>query len=206
MRKASLILFFVIAIGVTKMAAFADSNIQVTIETTKGAIKGELFGDKVPRTVANFVNLAQRGYYDEITFHRVIPNFMIQTGDPKGDGTGGPGYSFEDEFDPTLKHSGPGVFSMANRGPATNGSQFFITHVATDWLDGKHSVFGKVTSGQDVVNGIAQGDKIVRIVVEGNVSALLEKEKANVAKWNTVLDANFPKLSRVADAKGTQAQ
>lgn len=129
-----------------------------TIKTNKGTIKLELFEDKVPKTVENFVKLASDGFYNGLKFHRVIPDFMIQTGCPQGTGTGGPGYKFADEFHPDLKHDGPGVLSMANAGPNTNGSQFFITHVATDWLDGKHSVFGKVLEGQDVVDSIAQDD------------------------------------------------
>ncbi len=139
-----------------------------TIDTVRGPIVLELYAAKTPRTVNNFVNLAQDGYYDGTTFHRVIPDFMIQGGDPTGTGRGGPGYTFKDEFDPTLKHSGPGVLSMANAGPGTNGSQFFITHVATPWLDGKHSVFGKVVKGQDVVDAIQGGDVInsVKISVE----------------------------------------
>lgn len=135
------------------------------IETEKGTIKILLHGDKVPKTCANFEKLANDGFYNGLTFHRVIPNFMIQGGCPQGTGTGGPGYQFEDEFHPELKHDGPGVLSMANSGPNTNGSQFFITHVRTDWLDGKHSVFGHVTEGQNVVNAINQGDKIVRITI-----------------------------------------
>src|SRR6056297_181387 len=121
-----------------------------TITTNRGAIRLELFEEKTPKTVANFVKLASDGFYDGLKFHRVIPDFMIQTGCPKGTGTGGPGYTFEDEFHADLKHDGPGVLSMANAGPNTNGSQFYITHVKTDWLDGKHSVFGKVLEGQDV--------------------------------------------------------
>ena len=136
-----------------------------TIETNKGTIRLELFADKVPKTVANFEKLAKDGFYDGLKFHRVIENFMIQTGCPKGTGTGGPGYQFADEFHPDLKHDGPGILSMANAGPNTNGSQFFITHVATDWLDRKHSVFGKVIEGQDVVDAIAQGDKMVKVTV-----------------------------------------
>ena len=127
------------------------------IDTDRGTIRVELFDDKVPNTVANFVKLARDGFYDGLTFHRVIADFMVQGGCPEGTGTGGPGYQFDDEFHPELKHSGPGVLSMANAGPNTNGSQFFITHVATPWLDGKHSVFGQVTEGQDVVDSIAQG-------------------------------------------------
>ena len=171
----------------------AETNVTVKIETTKGTITAKLYADEVPVTVANFVNLAQRGFYDGITFHRVISDFMIQTGDPMGNGTGGPGYQFADEINPKLKHSGPGVLSMANAGPNTNGSQFFITHLPTPWLDGKHAVFGQVTSGQDVVNAIKQGDKMIKVTVEGDTAAVLEKSKDNIAKWNTVLDQRFPK-------------
>ena len=139
-----------------------------TIDTHRGAVVLKLYAAQAPRTVNNFVSLAQDGFYDGVTFHRVIKDFMIQGGDPDGTGRGGPGYTFKDEFDPALKHDGPGVLSMANAGPNTNGSQFFITHVATPWLDGKHSVFGKVVKGQDVVNVIQQGDVInsVTIAVE----------------------------------------
>jgi peptidyl-prolyl cis-trans isomerase B (cyclophilin B) len=138
-----------------------------TIETNKGTIRAELFADKTPKTVGNFEKLAGEGFYDGLKFHRVIEDFMIQTGCPKGTGTGGPGYKFEDEFDPSLKHDSPGVLSMANSGPNTNGSQFFITHVPTPWLDGKHSVFGKVADqeSQDVVNKIQQGDKMTKVTV-----------------------------------------
>jgi len=136
-----------------------------TIDTSRGTIKLKLYDDKVPKTVANFEKLAKQGFYNGLKFHRVIDNFMIQTGCPQGTGTGGPGYKFADEFHPDLKHSGPGVLSMANAGPNTNGSQFFITHVATPWLDGKHSVFGQVTEGQDVVNAIKQGDVMKSVTV-----------------------------------------
>jgi peptidyl-prolyl cis-trans isomerase B (cyclophilin B) len=176
--------------------AVAETNLVANIETTKGTIKVKLYADKVPMTAANFVNLANRGYYDGIKFHRVIDNFMIQTGDPLGNGTGGPGYQFEDEFDSSLKHTGPGVLSMANAGPGTNGSQFFITHLATPWLDGKHSVFGQVISGQDVVNQIRQGDKMVKVTIEGDASALLAKEDNNIKRWNAVLDRQYPAKKR----------
>ena len=131
-----------------------------TFDTDKGQIRVELFADKAPKTVKNFEDLCEKQFYDGLTFHRVIPDFMIQGGDPQGTGTGGPGYTFEDEFHPELKHDSPGVLSMANAGPNTNGSQFFITHVPTPHLDGKHSVFGKVLEGQDVVDSIEKGDKM----------------------------------------------
>jgi cyclophilin family peptidyl-prolyl cis-trans isomerase len=129
-----------------------------TLSTDKGDIVLELFADKTPRTVNNFVFLANQGYYDGTIFHRVIADFMIQGGDPTGTGTGGPGYRFADEFHPSLKHNKPGIFSMANAGPGTNGSQFFITHVPTPWLDGKHSVFGQVIEGMDVLLSIPPRD------------------------------------------------
>ncbi len=125
----------------------------------------QLHSDKVPQTVGNFTKLSREGFYDGLKFHRVVPNFMIQGGDPKGDGTGGPGYKFADEFHPALKHDGPGVLSMANSGPDTNGSQFFITHTATTHLNGKHSVFGRVIKGQNVVNAIRKDDVIEKIVI-----------------------------------------
>jgi peptidyl-prolyl cis-trans isomerase B (cyclophilin B) len=136
-----------------------------TFTTNKGTIRLELFDDKVPKTVANFEKLCADGFYDGLKFHRVIADFMIQGGCPKGTGTGGPGYTFKDEFHKDLKHDGPGVLSMANSGPNTNGSQFFITHVPTPWLDGKHSVFGRVLEGQDVVDAIEQGDVIEKLTV-----------------------------------------
>ncbi len=129
-----------------------------TFKTEKGDFVAELYADRAPRTVNNFVFLAREGFYDGTTFHRVIHNFMAQGGDPTGSGMGGPGYKFQDEFHPTLKHSGPGILSMANAGPNTNGSQFFITHRATPHLDGKHTVFGRITKGMDVVNSIPERD------------------------------------------------
>jgi peptidyl-prolyl cis-trans isomerase B (cyclophilin B) len=138
---------------------------KATIETGKGTIVIQLHDDKVPKTVENFETLAKKGFYDGLVFHRVIEDFMIQTGCPQGRGTGGPGYTFADEFHPELKHTGPGILSMANAGPNTNGSQFFITHVPCPWLDGKHAVFGKVLEGQDVVDAIKQGDKMIKVTV-----------------------------------------
>ena len=137
-----------------------------TIQTNRGDIVIDLHADKAPRTVNNFVALARDGFYDGVKFHRVIADFMIQGGDPTGSGSGGPGYRFGDEFHPELLHDGPGVLSMANAGPNTNGSQFFITHGATNWLDNKHSVFGKVRSGQDVVDAIQQGDVMESVRIE----------------------------------------
>ena len=136
-----------------------------TIQTNRGDIVLELHQDKTPNTVKNFVDLAEKGYYNGLTFHRVIPDFMIQGGCPDGTGMGGPGYKFADEFDPELRHDGPGVLSMANAGPNTNGSQFFITHVATPHLDGKHSVFGRVVTGQDLVDAVQQGDRMETVTI-----------------------------------------
>ncbi|HEX7339068.1 MAG TPA: peptidylprolyl isomerase [Rhodanobacteraceae bacterium] len=166
-------------------------TITATLHTNRGPIHLVLHADKAPLTVANFVNLAKRGYYDGLNFHRVIADFMIQGGCPEGSGRGGPGYRFEDEFDASLRHDKPGVLSMANAGPGTNGSQFFITHGPTPWLDGKHSVFGVVVSDadQDVVNAVAQGDVIEKVTLEGDVDALLDAQGERVAEWNKVLDA-----------------
>ena len=136
-----------------------------TIETSKGAIRIELHEDRTPKTAANFEKLAGDGFYDGLLFHRVIPNFMIQTGCPQGTGTGGPGYEFEDEFDDSLRHDRAGILSMANAGPNTNGSQFFITHGPTPHLDGKHSVFGVVLEGQEVVDAIEQGDTMEKVSI-----------------------------------------
>lgn len=146
-----------------------DQDVSITIHTNKGDIHLTLFGTKTPKTVTNFLELARNGYYDGLTFHRVIPNFMIQGGCPEGSGRGGPGYKFGDEFDPSLRHDSAGILSMANAGPGTNGSQFFITHEPTPWLDRKHTVFGKVVaeSDQEVVNAIRMGDQITGITIEG---------------------------------------
>ena len=144
----------------------AKKSYTATIKTDRGDIVIDLFADKTPTTVNNFVFLAKDGFYNGVKFHRVIPDFMVQTGDPEGSGRGGPGYRFGDEFHPDLRHTGPGILSMANSGPGTNGSQFFITHVKTNWLDGKHSVFGKVSEGMDVVNAIQQGDVMNEVVIE----------------------------------------
>ena len=157
-------------------------------DTARGPITIELYPDKAPLTVANFVNLAKRGFYDGLSFHRVIADFMIQGGCPEGSGRGGPGYRFEDETNNGVRHE-RGVLSMANAGPSTNGSQFFITHTATAWLDGKHTVFGKVTQGLDVVDSVAQGDVINKITIEGDADAVLAAKADRVAEWNRLLDA-----------------
>ena len=167
--------------------------------TSKGKISATLFASKTPMTVANFLNLAKRGFYNNLKFHRVIPHFMIQGGDPLANGQGGPGYGFPDETKRGLSHDGPGVFSMANSDPPykepytnsgrTNGSQFFITHQATSHLDGKHTVFGKVTKGMDVVNAIIKGDTIKSIQILDSPKALFAAQKKNLSAWNAVLDS-----------------
>lgn len=177
------------------------------IKTNKGEIVCDLEFEKTPITVANFIGLSEgaiknsacspgKPYYNGLTFHRVIPNFMIQGGDPKGTGQGGPGYNFEDEIDASLLFNGPGVLAMANAGPATNGSQFFITHVATDWLNGKHTIFGHVTTGQDVVNKIAQGDKIESITIER------VGDKAKAFDANAIFTAALTKAKKGDDFDG----
>ena len=159
-----------------------------TFDTDRGPIKLELYPDKAPLTVANFVNLAKRGFYDGLNFHRVIADFMVQGGCPEGSGRGGPGYRFEDETGNGVRHE-RGVLSMANAGPNTNGSQFFITHVATPWLDGKHTVFGKVLEGLDVVDSVAGGDAINSVKIDGDVAAVLAAKADRVTEWNKHLSA-----------------
>jgi peptidyl-prolyl cis-trans isomerase B (cyclophilin B) len=188
MKKRLFSLFAVTLLLPTATNAADMTDIRIVLKTSKGEIEGILFASKTPVTVANFLNLARRGYYDGVPFHRVIADFMIQGGDPTGTGRGGPGYTFENECRPDLKHDKPGVFSMANTGqPVSNGSQFFVTHVATPWLDGKHTVFGQVTKGQDVVNAIKQGDKIEKIEVLDSPDALFEEEKTRIAAWDAAL-------------------
>ena len=166
-----------------------QNELVAVFDTGKGKIRVRLFGDKVPYTVANFVNLATRGFYNDLNFHRVIADFMVQGGCPHGTGTGDPGYKFADEFDRELVHDQPGILSMANSGPNSNGSQFFITHGPTSWLDGKHAVFGVVESDADmaVVNAITQGDALNGVSIEGDASGLLEKCADKVAEWNKVM-------------------
>lgn len=161
-------------------------KISAAIETSKGTININLFPDEAPVTVANFVNLSNRKYYDGLNFHRVISQFMIQGGCPLGTGTGGPGYQFVDEFNPSLRHDKPGRLSMANAGPNTNGSQFFITHVPTPHLNNAHSIFGEVVSqsDQDVVNSIARGDRIITIDITGDAEELLSAQSTRVEEWN----------------------
>ena len=173
-----------------KLKVKTMSGITATIKTGKGNIRINLYGEKTPVTTGNFVNLVNRGFYNGLKFHRVIDNFMIQGGCPLGTGTGGPGYKFEDECTPELPHDKPGILSMANAGPGTNGSQFFITHVPTAWLNGKHTVFGSVIGEEDlkVVNSIKQGDIIESVTIEGDTSALLTKIADRITEWNKVLD------------------
>ncbi len=199
MKLVILSMFFLsfATIFASKEDSVSDS-ITAVINTTKGKIRLTLFPEKAPVTVANFINLSKRKYYDGLSFHRVISDFMIQGGCPKGNGTGGPGYKFKDEA--ILRHSEPGMLSMANAGPNTNGSQFFITHVATPWLDGKHTVFGKVvdTSDMDVVNQIRVGDKILSIEIIGDYSALFAQQdvKEFLFETNLTIDVNFDYLPK----------
>ena len=169
-----------------------STPLRAIIDTNKGTIKVDLFHEETPVTVANFFNLASRGYYNDLKFHRVILDFMVQGGCPQGTGTGGPGYNFENECSPALRHDKPGTLSMANAGPGTNGSQFFITHVPTDWLDGKHTVFGAVAGAddQEVVDSIRQNDRIKTITIEGDAAGLIEKNKSRIEEWNKILDGN----------------
>ncbi len=202
MKKAILIvavLSFLVLNGFMSFAAEKNKGegtmssypqLTATIKTNKGDIKLDLFPDKAPLTVLNFVNLSKRGFYNNLTFHRVIPDFMIQGGCPLGTGTGGPGYRFQDEFSPELKHGKPGILSMANAGPGTNGSQFFITHVPTPHLNNRHTVFGEVAGpkDQEVVNSIVRGDSIDTILIEGDHTRLAEDHKEQLDQWNKVLD------------------
>jgi peptidyl-prolyl cis-trans isomerase B (cyclophilin B) len=172
------------------------SDLVAVIETKKGKIRIKLFDDQAPYTVANFVNLARREFYKGLKFHRVISDFMIQGGCPYGTGTGDPGYRFQDEFNKDLRHDRPGILSMANAGPGTNGCQFFITHVPTPHLDDHHTVFGVVESDADqaVVNKIMKGDVMVNITIEGDYSGLMAKTADKVDQWNTTLNKYFHKL------------
>ncbi len=172
------------------------NQLTAVLETSKGVIRLNLYADQAPITVANFVNLAGRGYYSGLSFHRVIPDFMVQGGCPNGDGRGGPGYTFQDETESGLRHDRPGILSMANAGPGTNGSQFFITHVPTPWLDGNHTIFGSVVGDEDqaVVNRIQQRDRLLNITIEGDAGDLLTAQKARLEGWNQTLDRKFSHL------------
>jgi len=174
----------------------AEADVGKELVAVIGTDKGEmwllLFPEEAPITVANFVNLARRGYFDGIRFHRVVPNFVIQGGDPTGSGSGGPGYQFEDEFHPKLRHDAAGALSMANAGAGTNGSQFFITHRPTANLDDKHSVFGKILAGQDVVDAIERNDLMRWVVILGDPERLLSSQDKNITEWNAKLDATYP--------------
>jgi peptidyl-prolyl cis-trans isomerase B (cyclophilin B) len=164
--------------------------LQAVVETSKGTVRINLLPEHAPITVANFVNLSQRGFYDGLKFHRVIDDFMVQGGCPLGTGTGDAGYKFGDEFAPALRHDKPGRLSMANSGPGTNGSQFFITHVPTPWLDDAHTIFGEVagTEDMDIVNSIVQGDTITGIRIDGDAATLLVEQSTHVEGWNATLD------------------
>ena len=177
---------------VIAMPSMAAEPLIARITTSLGVRTAELNERAAPTTVANFINLAQRGFYDGLTFHRWERNFMVQGGDPLGDGTGGPGYRFSGEI--ILRHNQPGILSMANSGPGTDGSQFFITHLATPHLNGKHSVFGKVVDGLPIVQSLRRKDTIESIRIEGDYSALFERKASQLTEWNAILEANFPNL------------
>ena len=213
----SICLLLILLTGEIVMAETPKKDgLYAEFDTSKGKILCLLEFEKTPLTVANFVGLAEgtkelgagkgtsgHKFYDGLTFHRVIPDFMIQGGCPLGTGTGGPGYTFPDEIDPTLKHTGPGILSMANAGPGTNGSQFFITHVATPWLDGKHTVFGHVIEGQDVVNAIAGGDTInsLNIIRVGDAAKNFKSDQAAFDALLNSIDERAQEKARVAEEK-----
>jgi peptidyl-prolyl cis-trans isomerase B (cyclophilin B) len=190
--RHTLNLMLVLMLSVISASVIAQP-LRAIIDTSKGEIVVQLNERAAPTTVANFANLAMRGFYDGLTFHRVERNFMVQGGDPLGNGTGDAGYKFSGEI--VLHHNQPGIISMANSGPGTDGSQFFLTHLATPHLNGKHSVFGKVLSGMPVVNQLRRRDTINTIVIEGDFSSLFERRKALLDEWNVILDTKFPDLS-----------
>ena len=194
-RKVSLLMLSFLMIMMAGVISYSrEYKMKVKIMTEKGDININLLPEKSPVTVANFVNLAKKGYYDGLKFHRVIDNFMAQGGDPTGTGAGGPGYQFEDEVDNGLNFSKSGKLAMANAGPGTNGSQFFITTVPTEWLNGNHTIFGEVVSDDDlkVVKKLSNGDVMKKVVVEGDVDAFLKTQKNRVDSWNKILKQNFP--------------
>jgi peptidyl-prolyl cis-trans isomerase len=194
-RKVSLLMLSFLMIMMAGVISYSrEYKMKVKIMTEKGDININLLPEKSPVTVANFVNLAKKGYYDGLKFHRVIDNFMAQGGDPAGTGAGGPGYRFEDEVNNGLNFSKAGKLAMANAGPGTNGSQFFITTVPTEWLNGNHTIFGEVVSDDDlkVVKKLSNGDVMKKVVVEGDVDAFLKTQKNRVDSWNKTLKQNFP--------------
>ena len=194
-RKISLLMLAFLMVMMTGVISYSkEYKMKVKIMTEKGDININLLPEKSPVTVANFVNLAKKGYYDGLKFHRVIDNFMAQGGDPTGTGAGGPGYRFEDEVNNGLNFSKAGKLAMANAGPGTNGSQFFITTVPTEWLNGNHTIFGEVVSDDDlkVVKKLSNGDVMKKVVVEGDVDAFLKTQKNRVDSWNKILKQNFP--------------
>lgn len=194
-RKISLLMLSFLMVMMTGVISYSkEYKMKVKIMTEKGDININLLPEKSPVTVANFVNLAKKGYYDGLKFHRVIDNFMAQGGDPTGTGAGGPGYQFEDEVDNGLNFSKSGKLAMANAGPGTNGSQFFITTVPTEWLNGHHTIFGEIVSDNDlkVVKKLTNGDIMKKVVVEGDVDAFLKTQKNRVDSWNKTLKQNFP--------------
>lgn len=194
-RKISLLMLSFLMVMMAGVISYSkEYKMKVKIMTEKGDININLLPEKSPVTVANFVNLAKKGYYDGLKFHRVIDNFMAQGGDPTGTGAGGPGYQFEDEVDNGLNFSKSGKLAMANAGPGTNGSQFFITTVPTEWLNGNHTIFGEVVSDDDlkVVKKLSNGDVMKKVVVEGDVDAFLKTQKNRVDSWNKILKQNFP--------------
>lgn len=194
-RKISLLMLAFLMVMMTGVISYSkEYKMKVKIMTEKGDININLLPEKSPVTVANFVNLAKKGYYDGLKFHRVIDNFMAQGGDPTGTGAGGPGYQFEDEVDNGLNFSKAGKLAMANAGTGTNGSQFFITTVPTEWLNGHHTIFGEIVSDNDlkVVKKLTNGDIMKKVVVEGDVNAFLKTQKNRVDSWSKTLKQNFP--------------
>ena len=194
-KRVSLLMLSILMMMTVAVQSYSkEYKMKVKIITAKGDVNINLLPDKSPVTVANFVNLAKKGYYDGLKFHRVIDNFMAQGGDPTGTGMGGPGYRFEDEVNNGLNFSKAGKLAMANAGPGTNGSQFFITTVPTEWLNGNHTIFGEVVSEADldVVKKLSNGDVMTKVVVEGDVDAFLKTQKNRVDNWNKTLKQNFP--------------
>ncbi len=194
-KRVSLLMLSILMMMTVAVQSYSkEYKMKVKIITAKGDVNINLLPDKSPVTVANFVNLAKKGYYDGLKFHRVIDNFMAQGGDPTGTGAGGPGYQFEDEVNNGLNFSKAGKLAMANAGPGTNGSQFFITTVPTEWLNGNHTIFGEVVSEADldVVKKLSNGDIMTKVTVEGDVDSFLKTQKSKVDSWNKVLKQNFP--------------